>query len=45
MLTFWVYILRCSDEAYYTGHTDNLEYRVSRISGAMEATGPGADGP
>ena len=25
---FWVYILRCSDGSYYTGHTDNLEKRV-----------------
>jgi putative endonuclease len=24
---FWVYILRCSDGSYYTGHTDNLEKR------------------
>lgn len=25
---FWVYILRCSDGSYYTGHTDNLEKRL-----------------
>jgi len=25
---FWVYILRCSDNSYYTGHTDNLEARI-----------------
>jgi predicted GIY-YIG superfamily endonuclease len=25
---FWVYILRCSDSSYYTGHTDNLEARI-----------------
>ena len=25
---FWVYILKCSDNSYYTGHTDNLEKRV-----------------
>jgi predicted GIY-YIG superfamily endonuclease len=25
----WVYILRCADGSYYTGHTDNLEHRVS----------------
>ncbi len=25
---FWVYILRCADNAYYTGHTDNLEKRI-----------------
>jgi putative endonuclease len=27
-MTFWVYILRCSDSSYYTGHTDNLEARI-----------------
>ena len=25
---FWVYILRCADGSYYTGHTDNLEHRI-----------------
>ena len=25
---FWVYILRCADDSYYTGHTDNLEKRI-----------------
>jgi len=25
---FWVYILRCADGSYYTGHTDNLENRL-----------------
>lgn len=24
---FWVYILRCVDSSYYTGHTDNLDKR------------------
>jgi putative endonuclease len=28
-MAFWVYILRCSDASYYTGHTDNLEKRVA----------------
>jgi predicted GIY-YIG superfamily endonuclease len=27
---FWVYILRCSDNSYYTGHTDNLEQRINQ---------------
>jgi predicted GIY-YIG superfamily endonuclease len=27
-MSFWVYILRCADRSYYTGHTDNLEKRV-----------------
>ncbi len=25
---FWVYILRCADNSYYTGHTDDLEARI-----------------
>ena len=25
---FWVYILRCADNSYYTGHTDSLEARI-----------------
>ncbi len=25
---FRVYILRCADGSYYTGHTDNLEARI-----------------
>ena len=28
---FWVYILRCADDSYYTGHTDNLEIRIGHI--------------
>jgi len=27
---FWVYILRCADDSYYTGHTDNLEQRIGQ---------------
>jgi len=27
-MSFWIYILRCSDNSYYTGHTDNLEKRI-----------------
>lgn len=27
-MAFWVYLLRCADDSYYTGHTDNLEARV-----------------
>lgn len=26
---FYVYILKCADDSYYTGHTDNLEARLS----------------
>ena len=28
MLNFYIYILKCSDGTYYTGHTDNLEKRI-----------------
>ena len=28
-MAFYVYILRCSDNSYYTGHTDNLEARLA----------------
>lgn len=30
MKPFWVYILHCNDGYYYTGHTDNLEVRISQ---------------
>lgn len=29
-MPFWVYILRCADGSYYTGHTDNLEARIAQ---------------
>ena len=28
-MSFWVYILRCADDSYYTGHTDSLEKRLA----------------
>ena len=35
-MSFWVYILRCSDGSYYTGHTDDLENRIgSHQTGEM----------
>jgi predicted GIY-YIG superfamily endonuclease len=27
-MSFWVYMLRCADGRFYTGHTDNLERRL-----------------
>lgn len=30
MKPFWVYILKCSDNSYYTGHTDDLETRIGQ---------------
>jgi putative endonuclease len=36
-MSFWVYILRCADHSYYTGHTDDLEKRIAEHqSGAIE---------
>ena len=29
-MTFWAYMLRCADERFYVGHTDNLEGRMSQ---------------
>ena len=29
-MSFWLYILKCADESYYVGHTDNLERRISQ---------------
>ena len=34
-MTFWVYILRCSDDSYYTGHTDDLEKRIGEHQSGM----------
>ena len=28
-MSFYLYILRCSDGSYYVGHTDDLETRVA----------------
>ena len=29
MNDFFVYILKCNDNSYYVGHTDNIEKRIS----------------
>ena len=35
-MTFFAYLLRCSDGAYYAGHTDDLERRMAEHqSGAI----------
>ena len=34
----WVYILKCADNSYYTGHTTNLELRL-----AQHQAGEGSD--
>ena len=28
-MAFYVYILRCAESSYYTGHTDDLERRIA----------------
>lgn len=28
-MSFWIYVLKCSDGSYYTGHTDDLEKRTT----------------
>jgi predicted GIY-YIG superfamily endonuclease len=30
MKPFWVYMLRCRDNSYYVGHTDDLELRMAQ---------------
>jgi len=27
---FWVYMLRCSDDSFYVGHTDELDRRIAQ---------------
>ncbi|MEO7634892.1 MAG: GIY-YIG nuclease family protein, partial [Sphingomicrobium sp.] len=35
-MSFWAYMLRCGNGAYYAGHTDNLETRIAaHRSGAL----------
>jgi len=29
MKPFYVYLLRCSDDSYYIGHTDDIEKRIA----------------
>ena len=29
-MSFFAYILKCADDSYYAGHTDNLEHRISQ---------------
>ncbi|MEG3083884.1 TrmH family RNA methyltransferase [Sphingomonas sp. PB2P12] len=44
-MTFWAYVVRCADDSYYTGHTDNLERRIGQhnageISGYTQTRRP-----
>jgi tRNA/rRNA methyltransferase len=37
-MPFYTYIVRCGDASYYTGHTDDLEKRISdHNSGGLSA--------
>jgi predicted GIY-YIG superfamily endonuclease len=29
-VSFWVYILKCADGSYYTGHTEDIEARLAQ---------------
>ena len=29
-MSFWVYMLRCADGSFYTGHTDDLDRRIGQ---------------
>jgi len=35
-MSFWAYLLRCADDSYYAGHTDDLERRMqAHIDGTL----------
>jgi len=34
-MAFYVYILKCADGSYYTGHTDNIELRIAQHQAGM----------
>jgi putative endonuclease len=36
-MSFWVYMLKCADNSYYVGHTDNLDARMSQHSSGQIA--------
>jgi predicted GIY-YIG superfamily endonuclease len=29
-MQFWMYLLRCADDSYYVGHTDDLDLRLAK---------------
>jgi tRNA/rRNA methyltransferase len=36
-MTFWTYMLRCADDSYYVGHTDDIDRRMAEHqSGALQ---------
>jgi predicted GIY-YIG superfamily endonuclease len=32
-MAFWVYMLKCADDSYYIGHTEDLERRIAQHQG------------
>ncbi len=36
-MSFYIYILRCLDGSYYTGHTEDLEIRIAEHQAGMLA--------
>lgn len=36
-MPFWVYMLRCGDGSYYTGHTDALHQRLDQHANARDS--------
>lgn len=34
-MAFYCYILKCSDDSYYTGHTDDIEKRIGEHQSGM----------
>jgi len=34
-MAFYVYMLKCADGSYYTGHSDNLERRIGEHQSGM----------
>lgn len=39
MLNFYVYILKCNDDSYYVGHTDDLERRLTEYASGDKFVG------
>ena len=35
-MTFYAYILRCADDSYYTGHTDDLDRRIAEHQSGLQ---------
>jgi predicted GIY-YIG superfamily endonuclease len=34
---FYVYMLKCNDDAYYVGHTDNIENRIAQHNAGLSS--------